>query len=44
MQSDKFHPLQSVPMDNIKDIFEKTAEPINSYSKSSPDELKKGVK
>jgi hypothetical protein len=44
MKSDKFRPSYSVPLQNIKDLFTKTAEPINSYSKSSPDELKKDVK
>jgi len=44
MQSDKFRPEYTVPLQNIKDLFEKTAAPINSYTKSSPDELKKDVK
>jgi len=44
MQSDKFIPVNTVPLQNIKDLFEKTAAPINSYTKSSPDELKKDVK
>jgi len=44
MQSDKFRPDNAVPLQNIKDLFEKTATPINSYTKSSPDELKKDVK
>jgi len=44
MQSDKFRPTETVPMQNIKDLFEKSAAAINSYSRSSPDELKKDVK
>ena len=44
MESDKFQPANVVPMQNIADLFVKIAEPINSYSKSSPDELKKDVK
>jgi hypothetical protein len=44
MQSDKFRPGYTVPLQNIKDLFDKTAAPINSYTKSSPDELKKDVK
>jgi hypothetical protein len=44
MQSDKFRPATSVPLNTIQDLFVKLAAPINSYSKSSPDELKKDVK
>jgi len=44
MQSDKFRPENTVPMQTIRNLFEKTAEPINTFTKSSPDELKKDVK
>lgn len=44
MQSDKFRPATAVPINTIQDLFVKMAAPINSYSKSSPDELKKDVK
>jgi len=44
MQSDKFRPEYKVDEKVIRDLFEKTAAPINMYSKSNPDELKKGVK
>ncbi len=44
MQSDKFQPAVTLEMKVIKDIFEKNAEAINTYTKSSPDELKKDVK
>ncbi|MDD3079535.1 MAG: beta-glucuronidase [Paludibacter sp.] len=44
MQSDKFRPEKEVSMQNIRDLFEKTAAPINFFTKSSPDELKKDVK
>ncbi len=44
MQSDKFRPETTVSAGIVKDLFEKTAEPINTYTKSSPDELKKDVK
>ena len=44
MRSDKFRPAYTVDIKTISDIFTKTAAPINSYTKSSPDELKKDVK
>lgn len=44
MQSEKFRPETTVQIETIKDLFTKTAAPINSYTKSSPDELKKDVK
>lgn len=44
MKSDKFRPATNVDLKTIQDIFTKTAAPINSYTKSSPDELKKDVK
>lgn len=44
MQSDKFRPEYTVPLQNIKDLFEKKAAPINFFTKSSPDELRKDVK
>jgi hypothetical protein len=44
MQSGNFSPVNTVPLQNIRDLFEKTAAPINSYTKSSPDDLKKDVK
>jgi Beta-galactosidase/beta-glucuronidase len=44
MQSDKFHPEKSVDIQQISDLFTKEAAAISMYSKSSPDELKKGVK
>jgi len=44
MNSEKFSPENTIPLQTIKDLFTKTAAPINSYTKSSPDELKKDVK
>ncbi|MDP4269005.1 MAG: beta-glucuronidase, partial [Bacteroidota bacterium] len=44
MQSDKFRPENRVDIQQIKDLFTKEAAAISTYSKSSPDELKKGVK
>ena len=44
MQSDKFRPELDVPLQNVKDLFTKTANKINLFTKSSPDELKKDVK
>ena len=44
MKSDKFSPTTSVNLSTIKDLYDKTAEKINTYTKSSPDELKKDVK
>ncbi|MFA5044865.1 MAG: beta-glucuronidase, partial [Paludibacter sp.] len=44
MQSEKFRPETTVPLQTINDLFTKSAAPINSYTKSSPDELKKDVK
>lgn len=44
MRSQAFRPQQNVPIQNIKDLFEKRAEPINFFTKGSPDELKKDVK
>lgn len=44
MQSGKFSPKNSVSLQNIEDLFDKTAAPINFYTKNSPDELKKDVK
>jgi len=44
MQSDKFRPEKEVPLQNISDLFTKTAAPINFFTKNSPDELKKDVK
>jgi len=44
MQSDKFRPETTVSLQTISDLYNKTADPIEMYSRSSPDELKKGVK
>jgi len=44
MISDKFRPDNTVQLQVIKDLFTRSAAPINSYTKSSPDELKKDVK
>lgn len=44
MQSDKFRPEVAVDIQQIKDLFTKEAVAFSTYSKSSPDELKKGVK
>ncbi len=44
MQSDKFRPVNTVNIQQISDLFTKEAAPISMFSKSSPDELKKGVK
>jgi hypothetical protein len=44
MQSDKFRPETSVSLQTISDLYNKTAAPIESFTKSSPDELKKDVK
>jgi len=44
MQSDKFRPAFDVDLKTVTDLYTKTAAPINSYTKSSPDELKKDVK
>ena len=44
MKSDKFRPETTVELQTIQDLFTKTAEPIQLYTRSSPDELKKGVK
>jgi len=44
MQSDKFRPETTVSLQTISDLYNKTAAPIESFTKSSPDELKKDVK
>ena len=44
MQSDKFRPAFNVDLKTVTDLYTKTAAPINTYTKSSPDELKKDVK
>ena len=44
MHSDKFKPSVTVEMKVIKELYEKNSEVINTYTKSSPDELKKDVK
>jgi hypothetical protein len=44
MQSPQFNPAGEVDKQQIQDLFVKVAAPINSYTKSSPDELKKDVK
>ena len=44
MQSDKFRPETTVSLQIISDLYNKTAAPIESFTKSSPDELKKDVK
>ena len=44
MNSDKFQPKWNIDAMLIQDIYTKIAPAINSYSSSSPDELKKGVK
>jgi len=44
MQSDKFQPAFTIDSKMVSDLFTKTAAPINTYTKSSPDELKKDVK
>jgi hypothetical protein len=44
MQSPQFNPTGEVDKQQIQDLFVKVAAPINSYTKSSPDELKKDVK
>jgi len=44
MQSDKFRPETSVSLQTISDLYTKAAAPIESFTKSSPDELKKDVK
>ena len=44
MSSDKFRPENTIQIQQIKDLFEKTAEPYNFFTKSSPDELRQGVK
>jgi hypothetical protein len=43
MQSGAFRPETEVKMQQIQDIFQKTAPPINSFSRSSPDELRQGT-
>lgn len=43
MQSGNFRPETEVTMQQIQDIFQKTAPPINSFSRSSPDELRQGA-
>lgn len=44
MQSIHFQPEFTVDMQQIRDLYLKTAAPVISYTKSSPDELKKDVK
>jgi len=44
MKSDKFEPAFTVDSKTVSDLFTKTAAPFNTYTKSSPDELKKDVK
>lgn len=44
MQSDKFRPETTVSLQTISDLFNKTAAAIQTFTKSSPDELKKDVK
>lgn len=44
MNSSEFKPEFSVASDRVRDLFTKVAPAINSYTKSSPDELKKDVK
>ncbi len=43
MQSPQFRPEISVSMQQVRDIFEKTAPPVNTFSTSSPDELRQGT-
>lgn len=43
MLSNDFRPETEVELQRIIDLYEKTAEPINSFSKSSPDELRQGT-
>jgi hypothetical protein len=44
MRSNKFNPAYTVDLKTVSDIFTKKAAPISTYTKSSPDELKKDVK
>ena len=44
MNSQSFRPEQTVDIQQIKDLYEKTAAPINFFTKGSPDELKQGVR
>ncbi len=44
MQSDKFRPETTVSLQTISDLYNKTAAAIQTFTKSSPDELKKDVK
>ncbi|MDD3488580.1 MAG: beta-glucuronidase [Paludibacter sp.] len=44
MNSQAFRPEQTVDIQQIKDLYEKTAAPINFFTKGSPDELKQGVR
>lgn len=43
MHSEQFKPTQQLKVEDISTIFTKIAAPINSFSNTSPDELKKGV-
>ena len=39
MNSDRFHPAMTIEPQMISDLFTKTAPPINTFTKDSPDEL-----
>jgi hypothetical protein len=40
MKSDKFRPGNTINLNIVKDLFEKTAPPVNMFTHDSPDELK----
>jgi hypothetical protein len=40
MKSEDFRPRHTIDIDRVADLFTKIAEPVNSYTKSSPDELR----
>ncbi len=44
INSDKFRPEAEVKSEQIFDLFRKTAPPVSFFTKSSPDELRQGVK
>lgn len=43
MQSLQFRPEVSVSLQQVRDIFEKATPPVNTFSTSSPDELRQGA-
>jgi hypothetical protein len=40
MNSNAFHPAESVSVEVINDLFTKTAPKVDSFTKASPDELR----